>query len=106
MVYITEVTSPDYRGALVSAGPTLSSLGMMLGYLFGAFFDWRLVSWINIAYCLIPIALILLLRVPESPVWLVSKDKVDLAKQSLMWINRWEEEGTRVRLIKLFSLYI
>lgn len=27
VVYITETTSSDYRGPLVSAGPTLSSLG-------------------------------------------------------------------------------
>ncbi|KAL0277104.1 UNVERIFIED_CONTAM: hypothetical protein PYX00_004502 [Menopon gallinae] len=100
VVYITEITSPEYRGALVSAGPTLSSLGMMIGYLSGAFLPWRTVSWINIGYSLIPLTLIYIFFVPESPPWLVSKERVEQARESLMWLARREDESVREKIVE------
>lgn len=83
IVYITEVARPELRGSMISFGPTLASFGMVLSYLKGAYLSWRLVAWLNIIYAVVPIMLQFL--IPESPVWLVSKGRLDDAKKSLEW---------------------
>lgn len=87
IVYITEVARPDLRGSLISTAPTLASAGMVIAYAKGAFLDWRLVGWLNIIYTIIPIILIQLF-VPESPVWLVSKGKMEQAEKSLRFLYK------------------
>lgn len=82
IVYITEVARPELRGSMISFGPTLASFGMVLSYLKGAYLDWRLVAWLNIIYAVVPVVLVEL-WVPESPVWLVSKGRIEDAKKSL-----------------------
>ncbi|XP_053989912.1 facilitated trehalose transporter Tret1-like [Hylaeus volcanicus] len=84
IVYITEVARPELRGSMISFGPTLASFGMVLSYLKGAFMPWRLVAWLSIIYAVVPIILVQAF-VPESPVWLVSKGRVEEAKKSLEW---------------------
>jgi len=84
IVYITEVARPELRGSMISFGPTLASFGMVLSYLKGAYLPWRLVAWLSIIYAVVPIILVQFL-VPESPVWLVSKGRLDDAKRSLEW---------------------
>ncbi|KFB53723.1 AGAP009745-PA-like protein [Anopheles sinensis] len=87
IVYITEVARPDMRGSLISSGPTLASLGMVIAYAKGAFLHWRLVSWICIIYTVVPVLLIQLF-VPESPVWLVSKGRIEDAARSLRFLYK------------------
>ncbi|CAD6233299.1 GSCOCG00007118001-RA-CDS [Cotesia congregata] len=92
IVYITEVATPDLRGSLMSFGPTLASLGMLLSYLKGAYLPWRLVAWLATIYAVVPLFLVQFF-VPESPVWLVSKGRIDDAKKSLARIYKSEEKG-------------
>ncbi|XP_011143158.1 facilitated trehalose transporter Tret1 [Harpegnathos saltator] len=89
IVYITEVARPELRGSLISFGPTLASFGMVLSYLKGAYLDWRLVAWLSIIYAIVPVILVQV-WVPESPVWLVSKGRIDDAKKSLEWLYKNE----------------
>lgn len=90
IVYITEIAKADMRGSLVSLAPAYASLGMVLTYLKGWFLDWRMVAWLGNIYTIVPVILITL--IPESPAWLVSTDKVDRAKKSLDWINRYQPQ--------------
>ncbi|XP_032671969.1 facilitated trehalose transporter Tret1-like isoform X1 [Odontomachus brunneus] len=92
IVYITEVARPELRGSMISFGPTLASLGMVLSYLKGAYLDWRLVAWLSIIYAVVPVVLVEL-WVPESPVWLVSKGRIDDAKKSLERLYKNETQG-------------
>lgn len=85
IVYITEVARPDLRGSLISSGPTIASLGMVIAYTKGAFLSWRLCSWLNVIYTVIPVILIKLF-VPESPVWLVGKGRIEDAAKSLKFL--------------------
>ncbi|KOX79412.1 Facilitated trehalose transporter Tret1 [Melipona quadrifasciata] len=89
IVYITEVARPELRGSMISFGPTLASFGMVLSYLKGAYIHWRVVAWLSIIYAVVPIILVQFF-VPESPVWLVSKGRLEDAKKSLEWLYKHE----------------
>ncbi|XP_044741056.1 facilitated trehalose transporter Tret1-2 homolog isoform X2 [Chrysoperla carnea] len=93
IVYITEVARPDMRGSLISACPTLASLGMVLAYCKGWYLNWRLVAWLSNVYVLVPAVLVYL--IPDSPVWLVSRGRIDDAKRSLDWLNRLQPQPER-----------
>ena len=87
---------------------------MVIAYAKGAYLNWRLVAWINIVYTLVPVLLIQLF-VPESPVWLVSKGRIEDAAKSLRFlykkypqpehtVSKAETSGPfKVSKIKLFS---
>lgn len=90
IVYITEVARPELRGSLLSFGPTLASFGMVLSYAKGAYLPWRLVAWLSIIYAIVPVFIIQFFA-PESPVWLVSKGRIDEAKKALEWLYKSEE---------------
>lgn len=87
IVYITEVARPDLRGSLISTAPTLASFGMCIAYGKGAFMSFRLVAWLSIIYTLVPLILIQIL-VPESPVWLVAKGRIEDAAKSLKYLYK------------------
>ncbi|XP_012220613.1 facilitated trehalose transporter Tret1-2 homolog [Linepithema humile] len=89
IVYITEVARPELRGSLISVGPTLASLGMVLSYVKGSYLHWRLVAWLSIIYAIVPVILVQFL-VPESPVWLVSKNRIADAQKALERIHKNE----------------
>lgn len=99
IVYITEVARPELRGSLISFGPTLASFGMLLSYLKGAYLDWRLVAWINIIYSIVPVIMVQF-WVPESPIWLVSKGRIDDAKKSLEWLYKNEKSQGKTPVIE------
>lgn len=95
IVYITEVARPELRGSMISFGPTLASFGMVLSYLKGAYIHWRVVAWLSIIYAVVPIILVQLF-VPESPVWLVSKGRLEEARKSLEWLYKCETKQGKV----------
>ncbi|XP_046658620.1 facilitated trehalose transporter Tret1-like isoform X3 [Homalodisca vitripennis] len=87
VVYITEVAKPDHRGALICTSPFLASLGILVMYAKAAFIYWRTICWISISYCVLPL-LLMYWWSPESPVWLVSQGKTELALTSLKFLQR------------------
>ena len=95
IVYITEVARPELRGSMISFGPTLASFGMVLSYLKGAYIHWRLVAWLSIVYAVVPIVLVQMF-VPESPVWLVSKGRLEEARKALDWLYKCESKQGKV----------
>lgn len=60
---------------------------MVITYAKGAFLPWRLVAWLGIIYTLVPVILIHMF-VPESPVWLVSKGRIEDAARSLTFLYK------------------
>ncbi|XP_012261501.1 facilitated trehalose transporter Tret1-2 homolog isoform X2 [Athalia rosae] len=95
IVYITEVARPELRGSLISTGPTLASFGMLLVYIKGACLSWRMVAWLSIVYAAVPLILIQIFT-PESPVWLVSKGRLEDAKKSLAWLYKLEPKQGKI----------
>ncbi|XP_046396885.1 facilitated trehalose transporter Tret1-2 homolog isoform X2 [Ischnura elegans] len=80
-VLISEVASPKLRGMLVCWNSVAISLGILIVYLLGAFLPWRIVAGLSAIFPVLSI--IFLLTVAESPVWLLTKGKVDKAREAL-----------------------
>ncbi|XP_023288156.1 facilitated trehalose transporter Tret1 [Orussus abietinus] len=95
IVYITEVARPELRGSLMSFGPTLASFGMLLIYAKGAYLSWRLAAWLSIIYAVVPVVLVQAF-VPESPVWLVSRGRIEEARKALEWFYKSDAKQGKI----------
>uniref|UniRef100_A0A182MQM0 Major facilitator superfamily (MFS) profile domain-containing protein n=1 Tax=Anopheles culicifacies TaxID=139723 RepID=A0A182MQM0_9DIPT len=87
LTYVAEITQPRYRGMLAATGSTCVILGVLLEFLMGSFMKWRTVALIS---SVVPIlAALLLFLIPESPVWLASKGRLDESMAALAWLRGW-----------------
>lgn len=80
-VYTSEVTQPHLRGMLCALASTGISLGVLFQYTLGAVTTWKILS--AISACVPVLAFALMLFMPETPNYLVSKNKPDQALKSL-----------------------
>lgn len=84
---MAEITEPHLRGMLATTSGFAILIGVLCQFLLGTFFPWRMVALIN---CILPItSFFLLFFVPESPHWLVTKEKFDEARKSIAWLRGW-----------------
>ena len=78
-MYISECVPPEYRGNLVSIYQLMIAFGELIGYAAGGvFFDVKSGSWrwmLGSSLLFSTILLVGMCFLPESPRWLVSKDK-------------------------------
>lgn len=73
------------RGIILASAGVFACLGQLMTYALGAFLPWRTVAFINTS---IPICIFTaLIFVPETPIWLLSKDKHKKALKSLQWLR-------------------
>ncbi|KAF5284938.1 hypothetical protein FQA39_LY16893 [Lamprigera yunnana] len=89
-VYITEISRPDVRGSFASSCSLGASIGMVLVYIKGLYLDWRVVAWLNVGYAVFFTLLLFLL--PESPAWLISKNRTRQAKKALEWFHKYQPQ--------------
>lgn len=87
MTYVAEITQPHLRGMF----STLTSLtifsGILLEFILGTFLPWRNLVLVN---AVIPVlSFILLFFVPETPIWLMMKNRPQEAAESLAWLRGW-----------------
>ncbi|XP_023313084.1 facilitated trehalose transporter Tret1-like isoform X2 [Anoplophora glabripennis] len=87
LTYVAEITQPHLRGILSSTSSMAVMLGILSQFLLGALLRWRTIVLIN---CAVPIlSFVLLIFVPETPIWLISKKKFDEARKSIAWLRGW-----------------
>ncbi|XP_050450136.1 facilitated trehalose transporter Tret1-2 homolog isoform X1 [Cataglyphis hispanica] len=79
-VYSAEIAGPKWRGTMVTWTSITTAVGVLIVYIFGYIFkdDWRLVALMCALFPVVAIALILL-AVPESPLWLRDQNRPDEA---------------------------
>ncbi|GLV41627.1 uncharacterized protein CBL_06856 [Carabus blaptoides fortunei] len=87
ITYVAEITQPHLRGMLSATSSMTIIFGVMTQFLLGTFLNWRTVALLNVIIPLL--AVVLLFIVPESPHWLILKDRFTDAQQSLAWLRGW-----------------
>ncbi|XP_034477654.1 facilitated trehalose transporter Tret1-2 homolog [Drosophila innubila] len=85
-VYVGEAVHPLIRGTLGLMITLLCNFGVLVCFIFGSFTNWSQLAYISAALCL-PF-LILMLIVPESPRWHLTKGKIEQAEKALTWLRR------------------
>lgn len=80
-VYTSEVTQPHLRGMLGALASVFISLGVLFQYVLGSITTWQVLSGIS-ALCPL-LAFVLMLLMPETPNYLVAKERADKARKSL-----------------------
>lgn len=102
LVYVSEISSPEYRGSLLCLNSVAVSLGILLTYGLNIYFEWRTISFIFAA--LSSVTLLVLLRIPESPNWIVAfseKKKHSAALLSLEWFYRKRHDVRQTNFLSL-----
>ncbi|KAG2303011.1 hypothetical protein Bca52824_031662 [Brassica carinata] len=97
-VYSAEIASSSHRGFLTSLPELCISLGILLGYVSNYCFGklalklgWRLM--LGIAAIPSVILAFGILKMPESPRWLVMQGRLEEAKKIMVFISNTEEEA-------------
>ncbi|XP_055301619.1 facilitated trehalose transporter Tret1-like isoform X2 [Sitodiplosis mosellana] len=86
-IYLGEISEASFRGILNAVCGISVTGGMFLIFLLGSFLSWRQVAYICAA---VPILNILVaMFIPESPIWLVSKNRLESAQKSLQVLRGW-----------------
>lgn len=80
-VYVSEVTQPHLRGMLGALSAIFVSSGVLFQYVVGSITSWRVLGGLC-ALCPLS-AFLLMLFMPESPNYLVIKERSDKARKSL-----------------------
>lgn len=91
-IYLAECADPYLRSFTVNVGYVVLSSGMLVPFVLAAFFEWRTIAWASIV---IPtIGLFTIFIVPETPVWLVRKGRIEKALKSLIWLRGNQSHAT------------
>ncbi|XP_001601078.1 facilitated trehalose transporter Tret1 [Nasonia vitripennis] len=85
--YVAEISEPALRGSLSATVSMSIMIGIFLQFLIAGYLYWRTLVLVNLA---VPIAcLLLMIMMPESPHWLITKNRFDDAERALCWLRGW-----------------
>ncbi|XP_045779778.1 facilitated trehalose transporter Tret1-like [Maniola jurtina] len=85
LVYIGEITDPKYRSLTLVAPSISMGVGIITSHILGGYVSWRHCCYIYGA--LNASCVILFLFLKESPLWLISKGKIDEGTQAFKWFR-------------------
>lgn len=87
ITYVSEISEPSVRGMMSTIAVMSYNFGIFIVLGFGLIFSWRKVAMIC---ALFPLScLVAVMFVPESPSWLLLKDRSSDAQKSLQWLRGW-----------------
>ncbi|KAG5878639.1 hypothetical protein JTB14_008679 [Gonioctena quinquepunctata] len=87
LTYVAEITQPHLRGILSTTSTMTVVLGILSQFILGTFFRWRTVTLVN---CAVPmISFTSLMFIPETPTWLITKNRLEESKKSIAWLRGW-----------------
>lgn len=94
-VYSAEIAHPKLRGRVTLFTALFTSLGMLIVYTLGYFIpdNFRLVSLISGVFTIF--SLFSVIPLPESPTWLVGKNRIEHAKSALSIFRGIEKDNIR-----------
>ena len=85
-VYTVEIVKAELRGSFSVFEGVARSVGIICMYVLGIFIFWHQITYVGLVFPLIALMLLCIIS-PESPVYLVSKDHLEEAENSLRRIN-------------------
>ncbi|CAD6271170.1 unnamed protein product [Miscanthus lutarioriparius] len=91
-VYVAEVSPQNMRGALGAVTTLSVTVGVLLAYVLGLFFPWRILALIGTLPCLLLIPG--LFFIPESPRWLAMMNRMDDCETSLQVLRGFDADIT------------
>ncbi|XP_075987107.1 facilitated trehalose transporter Tret1-like [Anticarsia gemmatalis] len=93
LVYIGEITDPKYRSVTLFFSSVAAHLGVLSVHAIGSYFHWRTAVFA----CIIPTVatFFILLFIKESPLWLISKGRIDEGIVSFRWYRGTGEDAEK-----------
>jgi len=84
-IYIGEVAEDRIRGMLSSGFQLMVTMGNLFGYVLGTFANWQCLAAVCAGFPLL--GAILMIWIPRSPRFLLSRGKVPEATSALVWLR-------------------
>lgn len=88
VTFVAEISEPSIRGILLIFKTMSMMLGIFSTFSLSNWLAWRDVALIGFAMPLLAATAILF--IPETPHWLISRDRVEDARRSLVWLRGWK----------------
>ncbi|XP_018015398.1 facilitated trehalose transporter Tret1-like isoform X2 [Hyalella azteca] len=97
-VYISEIAHPDIRGCLCSVAKLAANVGMLSSFVIGSYVNWRQLAMI---VAIAPgVLFVLVWAIPETPSYLMYKEKNIEAEQSYGWLNPGQDVTQEIQTMK------
>lgn len=84
-IYIGEIAQPDIRGRLGTFNNFMMSFGMLFTFIIGPYISYYTLAKISLLSCVV--FFLTFTFMPESPYYLIMKDKRESARKSLSWLR-------------------
>ncbi|XP_013194376.2 facilitated trehalose transporter Tret1 [Amyelois transitella] len=94
LIFISEISHDSIRGGMTALSASGYFLGLMVGYALGGYLTYYQVIYANMTMAVI--AMVLLMVLPESPVFLVLVGKIEAATKSISFYNRLDPSSKEV----------
>ncbi|XP_075213079.1 facilitated trehalose transporter Tret1-like isoform X2 [Lycorma delicatula] len=103
--YVSEVSEPKLRGMLVSIDDVVEYIGYMFILFLGSFVEWRTAAGLS---AIVPVlSLIAMYQIPETPIWLLSRGRIEEAEKALCWLRGWASpEAVRMEFLQILKYSI
>lgn len=85
VLQVSECCSPKIRGVLGSLPSIFMSFGILVSYVLGSLVAWDTLAWFNSAIAVL--LCVLMNLIPDSPVWLRSKNQLQAAEKATNWLK-------------------
>ncbi|XP_058066098.1 facilitated trehalose transporter Tret1-like [Anopheles bellator] len=97
-LYLGEIASDRIRGSIGTLLTVMAKTGILLEYSIGPYVGYTTLAWISIAFPAIFFGLFMWL--PESPYYLLAKQRTELAEKNLRWLRRSNDVEGELKMMQ------
>ena len=99
LLQVSECSYAEIRGFLGSLLALFMAGGVLLSYIMGAWLPWNQIAWASAVFP--ALLLFVIIPLPESPVWLLSKGRTSDAQKALKWLHHQQQTANDSILVEL-----